>query len=134
MSIFSFPRINIKGLVAVNVGTGNNDDYSLHFDGTKYSGYSTLPVNGQQGQSLRLGNSATVEPYVFNDPSTGLPMTDDQMVGWMRKGSTFANYGTHKQFPPGTPALEKYEPVTMIPGEWNFYGDMGMNMLSLIHI
>ncbi|MFK8161251.1 MAG: hypothetical protein AB8H12_02205 [Lewinella sp.] len=132
MSIFNFPRLNIKGLVAVNVGTGNNDDYSLQYDSTtsKYSGFSTIPVNGQQGQSLRLGNSATVEPYVFDDPNTGQPMTDDQMVEWMRKGSSFANYGTHKTFPPHTPPLEQFEPKTMIPGEWNFYGDMGMNMFA----
>ena len=124
MSVFDFPRINIKGLLQINVGTANNDDYSLQNGSTPgtFSGTATIPKNGQIGQSLRLGNSATVQPYDWNDPDTGLKMTDDQMVEWMAKPQNFASYNN------GT--VDQYTQVQMIPGEWNLYGNMGVNMMD----
>jgi len=132
MSVYHFPRINVKGLISVNVGTANNDDYSLQYDEQKkqYSGWSLIPTGDTPGQSLRLGNSATVKPYVFPDPATGEPMTDEQMVAWIKKGSTFANYNVPATFKPDAPPLQRFQPMTMVPGEWNAFGDMGMTMFS----
>lgn len=53
MSVFSFPRLNIKGLIRADVGTANNDDYS----GT------ALPGRKEPNGSpvlLRLADSKTV--------------------------------------------------------------------------
>ena len=123
MSVFDFPRINVKGLVQINVGTANNDDYSLQNGkpGT-YTGNATPPVNGQLGQSMRLGNSATVQPYTFNDPNTGKPMTDEEMVAWMQQPQTMYAYNNTKD---GVP-------YDLIPGEWNHYGNMGMKMMDTV--
>ncbi len=124
MSVFDFPRINIKGLLQINVGTANNDDYSLlpGDDAGTYSGTATIPQGGQIGQSLRLGNSATVQPYDWNDPETGQRMTDEQMAEWMAKPQTFASYKNQ--------TVDEYTRVQMIPGEWNLYGNMGVDMID----
>lgn len=126
MSAFDFPRINIKGLIAVNVGTGNNDDYSLvYYDPTAdpptFSG-STVPTTppGGFGQSLRIANSATVQPYDFLKPGTNRNMTDAEMLAWMQEPQTFSTWNKSS-----TPVSRQ-----MIPGEWNYYGGMGLNMMS----
>jgi hypothetical protein len=110
MSIFSFPRIHFKGLLTINVGTGNNDDYS----GSSYN-----------GQPLRLADSIFVQPITFGmDDATflawaqksqpvGQPSVPNARTSFMNKGS-----GTSQQ---------QY----VIPGEWNYYGDMGMTMQGM---
>jgi hypothetical protein len=48
MGVFAFPRINVKGLISINVGTANNDDYSS----------SQFPPGSPfAGQPLRLASS-----------------------------------------------------------------------------
>ena len=107
MSVFSFPRLHVKGLLAINVGTGNNDDYS-----------NVL----YQGQPLRLADSIFVQPVDFG-------MDDATFVKWAqirqeittpapgKAPASFLNKG------PGD-ASQQYR----IPGEWNYYGDMGLTM------
>lgn len=125
MSVFDFPRINVKGLVQINVGNGNNDDYSLQNGSSPgtYSGYATPPpAPGQLGQSMRLGNSATVQPYVFKDPNTGKPMNDEEMVAWMQQPQDMYAYNN----------TTDGVPYKLIPGEWNYYGNMGMKMMDTV--
>ncbi len=56
MSVFCFPRIHVKGLLSINVGTGNNDDYSnLVFP--KGSPFAGTP--------LRLADSVNVRPLTY---------------------------------------------------------------------
>lgn len=126
MSAFDFPRINIKGLIAVNVGTGNNDDYSINYynaaaNPPTFSG-TTVPPNppGGFGQSLRIADSATVQPYDFLKPGTNRVMTDTEMMEWMQNPQDFTTW--NKSVTP--------QPSRMIPGEWNYYGSMGMNMMQ----
>ncbi|OIN58283.1 hypothetical protein [Arsenicibacter rosenii] len=119
MSIFNFPRINIKGLMAVNVGTANNDDYSndVFPPGSQYA-----------GQPVRLADSVNVQPLMYG-------MTDDEWITWVQTKGTFSD-------PPAkTTALQMARsegstatadaPTYLIPAEWNFYGDMGLTMMGV---
>jgi hypothetical protein len=110
MSVFSFPRLHFKGLLVVNVGTANNDDYS----GSYY-----------QGQPLRLADSILVQPIDYGmDDATFLAWAQEsQPVSPAPQGSkhrTFLNKGDGR----APQAQQKY----LIPGEWNYYGDMGLTM------
>ncbi|HST62428.1 MAG TPA: hypothetical protein VLK84_27235, partial [Longimicrobium sp.] len=130
MSIFSFPRIHFKGLMAVNPGTGNNDDYSGNaVMGANYPGYETDP--------MRQADSPNVQPLTYG-------MTDEQWVTWAQTRQTFATV------PPASPAAvagPKPSPdenkaegntavpagasaVYYVPGEWNYYGDMGLTFFD----
>lgn len=107
MSVFSFPRLHVKGLLTINVGTGNNDDYS----GSLYN-----------GQPLRLADSIFVQPITFG-------MDDATFVPWAQKSQPVTKAPTPKAAPEfmnkGTgAAAQQY----LIPGEWNYYGDMGLTM------
>jgi len=119
MAIFDFPRFNVKGLIAVNVGTANNDDYS---------GYQFPSGNFYPGQPVRLADSKNVQPITYG-------MTDDQWVKWVQ--SSIPVYD-----PPQTAGAKKAakffaryeaEPANnnVIPGEWNYYGDMGLTMINV---
>lgn len=130
MSIFSFPRIHFKGLMAVNPGTGNNDDYSGNaLMGPDYPGYETDP--------LRQADSNSVQPLTYG-------MTDAQWVTWAQAPQKFAAVPSS-----GTPTLAKAPPgpdenkaegntapetgstaVYYVPGEWNYYGDMGLTFFA----
>lgn len=128
MSIFSFPRIHVKGLLAVNVGTGNNDDYSsAAIMGSGYPGFENWP--------LRQADSPNVRALTYG-------MTDEQWVAWARKRQRFQQ--SPIQGPPAQctpPEMTKAESVTMpssaepdvwyVPGEWNYYGDMGLFMMNV---
>lgn len=117
MSVFSFPRIHFKGLLNINVGTGNNDDYSSF---------------SYKGQPLRLADSIFVQPITFG-------MDDATFLTWAQKSQpvdtapvagrrTFMNKG------PGVgqkPAAEANAQTYLIPGEWNYYGDMGLTMQAM---
>ncbi len=67
MSIFDYPRINFKGLISINVGTANNDDYS----GDLFMPDSPYAPN----QPVRLADSASVQPETYG-------MDDDTWVKW----------------------------------------------------
>lgn len=128
MSIFSYPRIHVKGLMAVNVGTGNNDDYSsLAVMGPDYPGFENWP--------LRQADSPNVRPLTYG-------MTDERWMAWAQKRQRFQQ--SPIQGPPSAgPTLEMNKSESnnvpsgtepdawYVPGEWNYYGDMGLFMLDV---
>ncbi len=99
MSLFDYPRINVKGTVQVNPGTANNDDYA----GAYY-----LPENWGPlaGETLGLIDSKMVQARTYG-------MSDEDFVRWVQKAQTFVTKS-------GTT-------VEQIPAEWNYYGDMGLS-------
>src|SRR5947199_2801965 len=73
MSVFSFPRIHVKGLIAINVGTANNDDYSsIRFP----------PGSPYAGQPVRLADSVQVQPLTYG-------MSDAAWVAWAQAPQKF---------------------------------------------
>jgi hypothetical protein len=130
MSIFSYPRIHVKGLLVVNVGTGNNDDYSsLAVMGAGYPGFEDWP--------LRQADSPNVQPMTYG-------MTDDQWTAWAQQRQRFALSPVQQpQTGSNAPVMEmnKAEGNTLpsgegadvwyVPGEWNYFGDMGLFMLDM---
>lgn len=140
MSIFSFPRIHFKGLLAVNVGTGNNDDYSsAALMGPDYPGYENDP--------LRQADSPIVQPLTYG-------MTDDQWVAWAQVRQQFAAVPTAEGDAAATAKAAALAPVDLgpevnkaegsitppaaadavyyVPGEWNYYGDMGLTFIDAL--
>jgi hypothetical protein len=119
MSIFDFPRINVKGLVQINVGTANNDDYALTAgpNPSTFGGYTAPPGVDNQGYSFRLASSAAVQPDPGLLPDRG---NDGALADWM----------IHRQpvrkFNNGATGVA----AQLIPGEWNYFGNMGMNMME----
>lgn len=129
MSIFSFPRIHVQGLLTVNVGTANNDDYSSVQFPESAGEYAGLP--------LRLSDSNQVKALTYG-------MDDATFIEWVQKSHAFVK--PPKAIPlatiqnPVAPALTRAEQplhnievlqnntVQYIPGEWNYYGDMGVEM------
>lgn len=106
MSVFAFPRLHVKGLLQVNVGTGNNDDYS----NVDY-----------QGQPLRLADSIMVQPIAFGmDDATFVPWAQRSQPVTQPAQKARAGFRNKAEANPG----EQYR----IPGEWNYYGDMGLTM------
>ncbi len=94
MSLFDFPRINIRGTVTLKPGTANNDDYA---------GSVTLPDTfppPYAGQTLALIDSKLVQPRTYG-------MSDADFIAWVQKAHPFD--GSSKP---------------IIPAEWNYYGDM----------
>jgi hypothetical protein len=133
MGVFSFPRIHVKGLISVNVGTGNNDDYSafLFPEGSPYA-----------GKPLRLADSVNVRPLTYG-------MSDAEWVRWVQQPHPFV-----KPTPPSVPltiaaghvpdlvaqraSMTKAETphlragdVSLIPAEWNYFGDMSLEMMGV---
>ena len=98
MSLFDFPRINIKGTISFNPGTANNDDYAAS---------AILPASWgcHAGEPLALIDSKNVEPRTYG-------MSDDDFVAWIQKAQTF-DKTNHPS-----------ETTQIIPAEWNYYGDM----------
>jgi hypothetical protein len=101
MSLFDFPRINIKGTVILNPGTANNDDYA---------GSYTLPDGPFAGETLALIDSKLVQPRTFG-------MTDADFIAWVQKRHWFNAEGGGK-------------PKEIIPAEWNYYGSMTSSVNS----
>jgi hypothetical protein len=95
MSLFDFPRINIKGTIALNPGTANNDDYA----GSAFLPNSWGPY---AGQTLGLIDSKRVQPRTSG-------MSDADFIQWVQKAQPFDT-------PTG--------PQNIVPAEWNYYGDM----------
>jgi hypothetical protein len=121
MGVFHYPRINVKGLIKVNVATANNDDYSgnVFLHGTPYA----------PGQPpVRLADSVNVQPVTYG-------MSDDEWTKWAITPLTVGNPPKKQKA-----LLNKGEGVgvsqadanpQILPGEWNFYGDMGLTMLGV---
>ncbi|HEX7138321.1 MAG TPA: hypothetical protein VF219_10755, partial [Vicinamibacterales bacterium] len=101
MSLFDFPRINIKGTVTLNPGTANNDDYA---------GTVTFPSGPNAGQTLALIDSKLVQPRTYG-------MTDADFIAWVQTAQPF------------NPPVGG-QPQQIIPAEWNYYGDMGSSVDS----
>jgi hypothetical protein len=95
MSLFDYPRINIKGTVTLNPGTANNDDYAGSF---------TLSEGPCKGETLALIDSKLVQPRTYQ-------MSDADFIQWVQKVHPFTPEGGGK-------------PQNLIPAEWNYYGDM----------
>jgi hypothetical protein len=124
MSIFSFPRLHIKGLIRCDVGTANNDDYSN----------SVFPPGSPHaGQPVRLADSNCVRALTYGK-------TDAEWVEWVQQVGQFAN-------PPAAPAAATPGPaparavrnkaegvlatagtVPLVPAEWNYYGNMAFDL------
>ncbi|MDF1697290.1 MAG: hypothetical protein P1U56_15715 [Saprospiraceae bacterium] len=144
MSQLSFPRINFKGLVVIDVGTGNNDDYSnVQFpEGSPWA-----------GQPLRPMDSRNVQPnYITPEPGG---MTDEEWIKWAVKTQEFVipsdNSALESIVKPSLFTIRRDESrpmlnqtnlglestdsgdtiVRRIPEEWNYYGDMGMTMYKV---
>jgi hypothetical protein len=132
MSIFSFPRLHVSGLIEINVGTGNNDDYS---------GLVFADDPGK-GQPVRLADSAAVRPTTFG-------LSDADFVTWVQKvvgavqpspqaaaapPATSAPPNVTKGLlttAPAAPAPAAPQVTNLLPAEWNYYGDMGLTMRSV---
>ncbi|MCU1231658.1 MAG: hypothetical protein JWO97_4542, partial [Acidobacteria bacterium] len=104
MSLFDFPRINIKGTLQLTPGTANNDDYA---------GSWNLPASWGPfaGQTVALVDSKMVEARTYG-------MSDDQFIAWVQKAQ------------PLTSATNPCKTKEFIPAEWNYYGDMASKVLS----
>lgn len=109
MSLFDFPRINIKGTVVLNPGTANNDDYA---------GNAFLPGSWGPfaGQTLGLMDSKRVQPRTFG-------MADADFIAWVQKAQPFDTAGG---------------PAKVVPAEWNYYGNftssVGAGQASVIGV
>jgi hypothetical protein len=104
MSLFDFPRINVKGALQLTPGTANNDDYA---------GSWNLPASWGPfaGQTVALVDSKMVEARTYG-------MSDDQFIAWVQKAQ------------PLTSATNPCKTKEFIPAEWNYYGDMASKVLS----
>lgn len=145
MSQFSFPRIHFHGLLSINVGTGNNNDYSS---------YKFPPDSPNAGKLLRQTDTMNVQANSFG-------MTDEEWLEWAQTTHNFvpppprpsrpcppesATVSTINVKPPidvnkatnlltheteDTIASIKEELKPLIPGEWNYYGDMTLSMKEM---
>ena len=105
MSLFDYPRINIKGTIQLSPGTANNDDYA---------GAYVLPDTWGPplaGETLALIDSKTVTARTYG-------MSDADFIAWVQKAQTFVRAGQ-----PGQTAQ-------IIPAEWNYYGAMDSNIIA----
>ncbi len=105
MSLFDYPRINVKGKIRLNPGTANNDDYA---------GAVVLPAEWGPfaGETLALIDSKKVEARTYG-------MSDDAFIAWVQKARTFDVKGS--------PGQQK----EIIPAEWNYYGDMSSETVDV---
>lgn len=127
MSVFDFPRFHFQGLLLVDVGTGNNNDYS-------FSAVMGPDYPGHEGDPLRQADSPNVQPMTYG-------MTDDEWVAWARRRGEFRAETRARALKAGIPGVNKAEggaaaradgsALWYIPGEWNYYGDMGLTMLDV---
>jgi hypothetical protein len=99
MSLFDYPRINIKGSLTLCPGTANNDDYA---------GSVTFPDGPNAGQTLALIDSKQVQARTYG-------MSDADFIAWVQKAQPF-----------NPPVNGK--PQQIIPAEWNYFGDMSSHV------
>ena len=105
MSLFDYPRINVKGTIQLSPGTANNDDYA---------GAVSFPASWGPfaGETLALIDSKKVEAKTYG-------MSDEAFIAWVQKAQTFDVKG-------GTPGQQQQ----IIPAEWNYYGAMDSQILE----
>jgi hypothetical protein len=117
MSVFSYPRINVKGLLSIDVGTANNDDYSNDQFPPDWGPYA--------GEPMRLFDSADVSALTYG-------MTDDVYVPWLQEPDTFVQ-PTQKGAQTKAESLgaTNNKEILRLPGEWNYYGSMGLSMMGV---
>ena len=108
MSYFNFPRISFTGTASINVGTVNNDDY-----GAGGTTINSGPNNPGNGEILRLSDSINVQPITYG-------MSDDDFIKWSQMPISTS-----------TPSSNGNVIENMIPGEWNYYGDMGVTLSNV---
>lgn len=75
MSIFDFPRINFKGIIQLNPGTANNDDYAA-------SARFTKDWESFAGEPFGLIDSKRVKARTFG-------MSDEVFIEWVQHIQTF---------------------------------------------
>ena len=104
MSLFDYPRINVKGTIQLNPGTANNDDYA---------GAVSFPAEWGPfaGTTLALIDSKKVEARTYG-------MSDEAFIAWAQKAQTFDVKGK-----PG-------QQQQIVPAEWNYYGAMDSQILE----
>jgi hypothetical protein len=104
MSLFDYPRFNIKGTIQLSPGTANNDDYA---------GTYVLPDTWGPfaGETLALIDSKQVTARTYG-------MSDDAFITWVQKAQTFVRRGH-----PGATAA-------IIPAEWHYYGAMDSQIIA----
>lgn len=104
MSLFDYPRINVKGTIQLNPGTANNDDYA---------GAVSFPAEWGPfaGETLALIDSKKVEARTYG-------MSDEAFIAWAQKAQTFDVKGQAGQ------------QQQVIPAEWNYYGAMDSQILE----
>lgn len=102
MSLFDYPRVNIKGTVTFSPGTANNSDYSAD--------YQFPASDPNAGQPFSLIDSKLVEAETFGK-------SDEEFVDWVQHAQEFdSSTGGN--------------PRSIMPSEWNYYGDMDMSIGS----
>ncbi|AXY74203.1 hypothetical protein D3H65_09555 [Paraflavitalea soli] len=121
MGVFHYPRINVNGLLQINVGTANNGDYFNLVFGPD-SPYAP-------GKPVMLADSVNVQPYTYG-------MSDADWTKWAITPLQVANPPQQKQQTmlskgEGVRATRANENPVVIPGEWNVYGDMGLTMIDV---
>ncbi len=104
MSLFDYPRINVKGTIQLNPGTANNDDYA---------GAATFPADWGPfaGATLALIDSKKVEARTYG-------MSDEAFISWVQQVQKFDTQ------PPMSPLI--------VPAEWNYYGAMDSQMKGTV--
>lgn len=134
MSIFSLPRIHVSGLIEINVGTANNDDYS---------GFVFQSGPGAD-QPVRLANTAAVQPMTFGQSDAAFIAWVQSVVNAVKPPSAPTGMAapaavTARASAPAfhldkglTPPPALAEVTQLIPVEWNYYGDMGLKMVDVI--
>lgn len=107
MSIFDFPRLHVRGLLSVNVGTANNDDYAGTTVDATYDPVTGDPVMAPyKDLPMRLADTDQVQPDSWGQ-------SDEGFNAWAADELQVTSNGAQ---------------LKVIPGEWNFYGSMGIDM------
>jgi hypothetical protein len=101
MSLFDYPRVNFKGIIELNPGTANNDDYAQQPEAALIPQSFGPPY---AGQVFGLIESKTVQVRTFG-------MSDAAFIAWVQKTQTFDKDGSSGHY-------------EIIPAEWNYYGGM----------
>lgn len=110
MSVFDFPRIHFSGIMRVNVGTGNNDDYSSSAPGSANNYFYDQPTD-PTNPHLRTFDSIKVK---LSD--TMPEMEPDKYLDWMKTDNKGFHHFVDKN----------KEEANVTPGYWNYYGSMSV--------
>ncbi|PHI19674.1 hypothetical protein CEQ90_11525 [Lewinellaceae bacterium SD302] len=120
MSVFNFPRIHFNGVMRVNVGTGNNDDYSSSDPGSSNNYLfreSPCPhLSGSACPHLRTFDSKKVELNSCLEEKFSSPL---DLIEWMKK-----NQDEFKHQSPSNSG--NYVDASVTPAYWNYFGSMSM--------